>query len=143
MRSFAKRLTRHARNRLDRVTAVFNFVVDLGSRSGAIAPAGRRGWNVLDQLTGGKDGPAILLSAFLQSLGERARVERTRELSFVCVDLEVGDLPRVPPHAGLLIRGRRFLLPLDPRTARYSLGFLPRQVKEVLRLRDGATRLSR
>jgi len=130
---------------MDRVTAVFNFVVNLGSRRSKVARAHDCGWDLLGRLTGRTDGPAVLLSALLQSLGERACVERTRELSFVCVDLDVGDLPRVPPHAGLLVRGGRFLLPLDPCPARHSLGFLPREVRDVLRQRSvrGATRLPR
>jgi hypothetical protein len=109
------------------VTAAFTFVVELGARP-ASAPVA---WDWLGRLAG-TDAPAVLLSALLLALGERARVERTRELSFVCVEIGEGDLPRVPPHAGLLVRAGRFLLPLDPRPAPRSLGFLPREVRDVL-----------
>jgi hypothetical protein len=112
---------------------VFTFVgllVDVPAAGRA-----RDGTDVLLALAGTEDGPAVILAALLQALGERAQLEYTREMVFVRVQLELSDLRRLPPHAVLLVkRGRRgrFHLPLDARRARIPLGFLPRPVRDVL-----------
>jgi len=120
-------------DRLGRVACVFTFVGQLVD----VPAAGRApdGADVLLALAGVEDGPAVILAALLQALGERAQLEYTREMIFVHVQLEASDLLRLPPHAVLRLkrpsRGR-FLLPLDPRRARIPLGFLPRPVRQAL-----------
>ena len=121
------------RDRIGRIACVFTFVGLLVDVPGA--GRARDGADVLLALAGIEDGPAVILAALLQALGERAQLEYTREMVFVRVQLEASDLRRLPPHAVLLLkRGRRggFLLPLDPRRARIPLGFLPRSVRESL-----------
>jgi hypothetical protein len=124
-------------DRIGRIAGVFTFVgllVDVPAAGRA-----RDGADVLLALAGIEDGPAVILAALLQALGERAQLEYTREMVFVRVQLEPSDLLRLPPHAVLLLkRGRRggFLLPLDPRRARIPLGFLPRPVRHALEARS-------
>jgi len=77
-------------------------------------------------------GPAVVLGALLMAAGERARVECTRELAFVQVELQAADLPRLPPFARLHLRRGRYFLPLDARRGRIPLGFLPQPVREAL-----------
>jgi hypothetical protein len=122
------------RDRLARIAAVFTFVsqaVDL-RRAGA-------GLGALTRIAGEDQGAALVLCALLQALGERARVERTRELAFVRVEVDFRDVARLPPHAGLIVtRGRpRYYLPLDARRGRSPLGFLPRDVRLALTRRRG------
>jgi hypothetical protein len=126
------------RDRLARIAAVFTFVsraVDLRLAAGA----GPRGLAALVRMAGEDQGAALILCSMLQALGERARVERTRELAFVRVEVDLRDVARLPPHAGLIVtRGRpRYYLPLDARRARSPLGFLPRPVREALSRRRG------
>lgn len=122
------------RDRLARIAAVFTFVsqaVDL-RRAGA-------GLAALTRIAGEDQGAALILCALLQALGERARVERTRELAFVRVEIDLRDVARLPPHTLLMVsRGvPRYSLPLDARRARSPLGFLPRDVREALSRRRG------
>jgi len=138
-RSLVRRV--HPRDRLGRIAAVFGFVsqaVDLrGARAG---PAGGiSSLAALTLLAGEDHGASLLLCALLQSLGERARVERTRELAFVRVELDLRDVARLPPHAELMVSGgrARYYLPLDARRARSPLGFLPREVRLALARRRG------
>lgn len=133
---FARALVtrRSCPHRVARVAAVFSFVsrlVDGGEpvRDDRVA---RLLWVV------GRDrGPAVILAGLLLALGERARVECTREIAFVRLALEARDLALLPPHAKLRASGRRVDLPLDPRRAGSPLGFLPRPVREVLDRRRG------
>jgi len=135
--TFARRLVRDTspQDRIGRVAIVFTFVGHLVD----VPPAGplRDGTDALLALAGTQHGPAVILSALLQALGERAQLEHTREMVFVRVELEACDLLRLPPHAGLVLRRRRgrFLLPLDPRRARIPLGFLPQPVRHALEAR--------
>jgi hypothetical protein len=95
----------------------------------------RNGADLLLAMAGMRDGPAVILAALLQALGERAQLEHTREMVFVRVELRPADLRRLPPHAVLLLsraRPGRYLLALDPRRARIPLGFLPRPVRQAL-----------
>jgi len=133
--AFARRIVHRVppQDRIGRIAGVFTFVgllVDV-----PVAGRARDGADVLLALAGMEDGPAVILAALLQALGERAQLEYTREMVFVRVQLEPSDLRRLPPHAVLLLkRGRRggFLLPLDARRARIPLGFLPRPVRQAL-----------
>ena len=139
--AFSRSLVRRVppRDRLGRIAAVFAFVrqaADLRlfalGRSGAFLAAFTR-------MAGEDHGASLVLCALLQALGERARVERTRELAFVQVELDPRDVARLPPHAELIVtRGRpRYYLPLDARRARTPLGFLPPEVRQALRRRRG------
>ena len=126
------------RDRLARIAAVFSFVsqaVDLRMAADVADP----GLAALVKIAGPDQGAALVLCAMLQALGERARVERTRELAFVRVEVDLRDVARLPPHTLLMVsRGtRRYSLPLDARRARSPLGFLPRDVREALARRRG------
>jgi hypothetical protein len=118
-------------HRLARVAAVFSFVARLvdGEEPLRDDRVARLLWIV------GRDrGPAVILASLLLALGERARVDCTREIAFVRVALEAQDLALLPPHARLHGDGRR--LDLDPRRAAAPLGFLPRPVRDVLARRS-------
>jgi hypothetical protein len=122
-----------ARDRLSRLAAVFTFV---GHLVDAPLPADgelRDGVDFLLLLAGEEEGPAVILSALLQSLGERAVVDYAPGMAFVRVELDAGDLAGLPPHAGLFMARGRYYLPLDARQARSPLGFLPRSIRETLR----------
>lgn len=127
-----------ADDRLARITCVFTFVSHLVD----VPPADRvrDGADLLLALAGVEEGPAVILAALLQALGERAQLEHTREMVFVRVELELSDLRRLPPHASLVLKRSRdrYLLPLDPRRARIPLGFLPQPVRQVLERRRTA-----
>jgi hypothetical protein len=129
------------RDRLGRIAAVFAFVsqaVDL-RRAISRGPGAVSDLAILTTIAGEDQGAALILCALLQALGERARVERTRELAFVRVEVDLRDVARLPPHAGLIVtQGRpRYYLPLDARRARSPLGFLPRDVRQALARRRG------
>jgi len=141
--AFSRSLVRRVppRDRLGRIAAVFAFVsqaVDL-RRFLAGPPGTVSGLGALTLMAGEDHGASLVLCALLQALGERARVERTRELAFVRVEVDLRDVARLPPHAGLIVtRGRpRYYLPLDARRARSPLGFLPRDVRDALSRRRG------
>jgi len=88
--------------------------------------APRDGVDVLVALVGAHEGPALILAALLQALGERAGVEWSPPgPPFVRVQIDPCDLARLPPFAGIRVEGRRLYLPLDPRCARTPVGFLP------------------
>lgn len=132
---FARRLVERVRpeDRLARIAGVFTFVSHLVHTAHA---AGRPGWDGVDwllALAGEDEGPAVVLAALLLALGERACVEWRPGLAFVRVELELADVRRLPPHAGLLRRGGRLCVPLDPRDPRSPLGFLPRLARLAAR----------
>ena len=83
-------------------------------------------------IVGHERGPAVILTAMLLALGERAELECTREMAFVRCEVPREELSRVPPHARVFQRGGRYYIPLDPRRSRSPLGFLPVSVREVL-----------
>jgi hypothetical protein len=125
-----------AQHRLARVAALLTFVGRLiDSRlpeRAAGRPIGDNGVDLMLAALGSHRGPAVVLAALLMALGERARVECTREMAFVQVELGAADLPRLPPFARVHVRGGRYFLPLDARRGRIPLGFLPRPVRTVL-----------
>jgi hypothetical protein len=129
--AFARALVsrRPCPHRLARVAAVFSFVARLVDGAEPIHDdrVARLLW-----ITGRDRGPAVILAGLLLALGERARVECTREIAFVRVALEARDLALLPPHARLHRQGRRLDLPLDPRRAVSPLGFLPQPVRDAL-----------
>jgi hypothetical protein len=138
--AFSRALVRRVapRDRLGRIAAVFSFVsqaVDLRMATGVADP----GLSALMRIAGPDQSAALVLCAMLKALGERARVERTRELAFVRVDIDLRDVARLPPHTLLLVsRGApRYSLPLDARRARSPLGFLPKDVRLALARRRG------
>jgi hypothetical protein len=89
----------------------------------------RDGVDVLLMLAGEDEGPAVIVSAMLLALGEHATLDYAPGMPFVRVELEFGDLAKLPPHAGLIQARGRFYLPLDARRARGPLGFLPRELR--------------
>ena len=131
---FSRRLVRaiSVRDRLGRLAALFTFVCHLVD----VPPQGEGevvdGVDCLLRLAGEDEGPAVILAALLQAVGERAAVEVGREVAFVRVELELGDLRRLPPHAALLVVAGRYYVPLDARGARKPLGFLPQPVRQGL-----------
>jgi hypothetical protein len=132
--AFARALVRGLppRDRLARISVVFTFVSrasDLRMATGA-GPGGALA--ALAGIAGEDQGAALVLCAMLQALGERARVERTRELAFVRVEVDLRDVARLPPHTVLMAAGGRYYLPLDARRARSPLGFLPKGVRDAL-----------
>ena len=128
---FARALVtrRPCAHRLARVAAVFSFVCRLvdGAEPLRDDRVARLLW-----LMGRDRGPAVILAGLLLALGERARVECTREIACVRVALDARDLALLPPHARLHVNRRGVHLPLDARGAGSPLGFLPRPVREVL-----------
>jgi hypothetical protein len=127
------------RDRLARIAAVFTFVTRAADLRLATGVGVGRGLAALARMAGEDQGASLVLCAMLLALGERARVERTRELAFVRVEVDPRDVARLPPHTLLIVtRGApRYSLPLDARRARSPLGFLPRPVREALSRRRG------
>ena len=120
-----------------RVAAAFTFVNQL---VGVPAPADgeyRDGVDVLLALAGEQEGPAVILAALLQALGERVSVDYVPGMAFVRVELEACDLARLPPYTNLFVARGRYYIPLDARRPRGPIGLLPRLVREALR-RPGA-----
>jgi hypothetical protein len=147
---FARALaSRAADGRLARLAVLLTFVGELIENRAQVAAHLRRpsesrnGVDLMLAALGLHRGPAVVMAALLMALGERARLECTRELAFVEVELSAADLARVPPFAGLHLRRGRYFLPLDPRRARTPLGFLARPVREVLARRRALAALRR
>jgi len=122
-----------ARDRLSRVAAVFTFVGHLVDVRAPGDGEPRDGVDILLWLAGEQEGPAVILTALLLALGERAAVDYAPGMAFVRVELEAADLARLPPHAGVMTSRGRLFLPLDARQARTPLGFLPSPVRDALR----------
>lgn len=116
------------RDRLARLGAIFTFVRCLME---APPERPRGGSAIVLRLAALEEGPAVLLSSLLLALGERVRLEDTRELTFVRVGIGAADLLRLPPYAVILLdrSGRRCDIGLDPRARGGALGFLPRPVR--------------
>jgi|EndMetStandDraft_4_1072995.scaffolds.fasta_scaffold354901_2 hypothetical protein len=115
---------RPARDRLARIAAAFSFVSTLVNTPAAAGSASRDGVGVLLAIAGKEEGPAVILCAMLQALGERASVVLAPAMPFVRVEIGPQDVRRLPPHARLLAARERFYIPLDPRRARWPMGFL-------------------
>jgi hypothetical protein len=132
--AFARALVRGPRSsdRLSRLAAVFSFVGHLVDVPPPAHGQARDGVDLLLGLTGEDEGPALILAALLLALGERASLAYAPGLAFVQVELEYGDLSRLPPHAGPIVTRGRCYLPLDPRRARRPLGLLPLAVRNAL-----------
>jgi len=126
------------RGRLPRVAAVFHFVGCLIDCPAAMGES-EDGVNGLLGLVGHDRGPAVILTALLLALGERAELECTREMAFVRCEVARDELSRVPPHARVFPRGGRYYTPLDPRRYRSPLGFLPMPVRDALARRAHAS----
>lgn len=120
-------------DRLARIAAVFTFVAHLVDVPPAESGELRDGVDLMTRLAGEDEGPAVILSAILRALGERASVDCAPGMAFVRVELTLDDLARLPPHAGLFVTHGRYYLPLDARQARSPLGFLPLPVRRALR----------
>lgn len=131
---FARSLVQgyRARDRMGRIAAIFTFV---GHLVDAPSPAGecRDGVDVLLALAGEQEGPAVIVAALLQALGERASVDYVPGMAFARVELSSEDLPRLPPFADLLTAGGRYYIPLDARQARSTMCVLPPPLRAALR----------
>jgi len=122
---FGRRLVQDygARDRMGRVAAVFTFVghlVDVPPPEDGC----RDGVDVLMALAGEDEGPAVILTALLLALGEKATLDYAPGMAFVRLELDPADLPRLPPFADLVRWRGRLYLPLDARTPRATLGIL-------------------
>jgi hypothetical protein len=127
-----------ARDRMARVAAAFTFVNHLVSAPPAAEGECRDGVDVLLALAGEQEGPAVILTALLQALGERAGVDYAPGMAFVRVEIRVEDLARLPPWSNLMVASGRYYIPLDARRPRGPLAHLPRLVREaMLRPRTG------
>jgi hypothetical protein len=131
---FSRRLvqTVEIRDRLARLAALFTFVCHLVDVPPHDEVEVADGVDLLLRLAGEDEGPAVILAALLQAVGERAAVEVGLGVVFVRVQLELGDLKRLPPHTALLVVAGRYYLPLDARGVRKPLGFLPLPVRQSL-----------
>jgi hypothetical protein len=123
--AFARALVESApaRDRLARLATLFTFVqhlVDAPPPEDGI----RDGVDWLLALAGEQEGPSVILSALLLSLGERAQVCCRPGGAFVRVELQAADVARLPPHALLAERRGRYFIPLDARGARAPFAFL-------------------
>jgi hypothetical protein len=137
---FARQVVRRAPpQRLARVAALLTFVGRLIDSREQGRASGHNGVDLMLAALGGHRGPAVVLAALLMALGERARVECTREMAFVQVELGAADLPRLPPFARVHVRSGRYFLPLDARRGRIPLGFLPQPVRTVMARRRART----
>lgn len=112
-----------ARDRLARIAATFSFVSTLVNTPAAARPA-RDGVGALLAIAGEREGPAVILCAMLQALGERASVVHAPAMPFVRVELGLQDIRRLPPYARLFAARERYYIPLDPRRPRWPIGFL-------------------
>jgi hypothetical protein len=121
-----------ARDRMARVAAVFTFVNHLVASPPAGVGECRDGVDVLLALAGEQEGPAVVLSALLQALGERAAVDYAPGTAFVRVEIRVEDLARLPPWSNLMVTSGRYYIPLDARRPRGPLALLPRIVREAM-----------
>ena len=123
--AFARALVESApaRDRLARLATLFTFVqhlVDAPPPEDGI----RDGVDWLLALAGEQEGPSVILSALLLSVGERAQVCCRPGGAFVRVELQAADVARLPPHALLAERRGRYFIPLDARGARAPFAFL-------------------
>lgn len=122
---FASELVRgRGRGRLARVASVLTFVSQLTSHEAEGEP--RDGVDALVCLAGEDEGPAVILTALLRALGERASIRRGDGRTWVEVALELEDVARLPPHARLRHAGTGFHIPLDAARSR-ALGWLALQ----------------
>lgn len=114
------------------LTFVGALIDSRGDRPRAAAAATANGVDLMMAALGGHRGPAVVLAALLMAVGERTRLECTREMAFVQVELDAADLPGLPPFARVHVRRGRYFVPLDARGGRIPLGFLPQPVRAVL-----------
>jgi hypothetical protein len=130
-----------ARDRMARVAAAFTFVNHLVSVPPP-PPDGewRDGVDVLVALAGEQEGPAVILAALLQALGERASVDYAPGMAYVRVEIRAEDLSRLPPWSNLMTTRGRYYLPLDARRPRGPIGHLPRVVREAMQTLRPTTR---
>lgn len=133
--AFARALVRGPRagDRVSRLASVFSFVSHLTDVPPPADGRARDGVDLLLQIAGAAESPALILAALLLALGERATLCEVRGLAFVRVEIDPADLSRLPPHAGPVLARGRWYLPLDPRHARAPLGLLPPPLRTVLR----------
>lgn len=113
-----------ARDRLARIAATFSFVSTLVNTPAAARRPARDGVGALLAIAGEREGPAVILCAMLQALGERASVVHAPAMPFVRVELGLQDIRRLPPYARLFAARERYYIPLDPRRPRWPIGFL-------------------
>jgi hypothetical protein len=146
---FARRVVRRfpLQHRLARIAALLTFMgrlIDAQSREGWVrAPDSQAsGVDLMLAVLGEHRGPAVVLASLLMALGERARLECTREMAFVQVELAAADLRHLPPFARVHVRRGRYFLPLDPRRGRSPVGFLPLPIRDALSRRRALAALA-
>jgi hypothetical protein len=130
--AFARTLTAPAVSRLARVTAAFTFVAHLADTPPAPAHEPRDGVDLLLRRARRGEGPAVILCALLQAIGERAHVAWAAGVPVARVELDAADVAGLPPYAGLFTAHGRYFIPLDPRDARRPVGFIPGPLREAL-----------
>jgi hypothetical protein len=138
---FARQLVCGTADRLSRVAKVFSFVGLLVDSKQLWPDEPVDGIDVLLRLAGEESGPAVIVSALLRALGERAQIEYVAGMAFVRVEVELRDLARLPPYARPSTANGRYYIPLDARRARSPLGFLPFAMRRVLQGRGTAREL--
>jgi hypothetical protein len=121
---------------MGRVAAAYTFVNHLVTTPLDGSGECRDGVDVLIALAGEQEGPAVILTALLQALGERASVDYAPGMAFVRVELGVEDLARLPPWSNLMTASGRYYIPLDARRPRGPLAHLPERVRLAM-LRPG------
>ncbi len=119
-----------------RVATAFSFVNHLVSLPQSPVSECRDGLDVMVALAGEQEGPAMILAALLQALGERASVDYAPGMAFVRVEVLFEDLAKLPPWANLMVASGRYYIPLDARRARGPLAHLPQPVRQAM-LRPG------
>lgn len=146
---FARRVVRRfpVQHRLARIAALLTFVgrlLDAHGREGWTPSSGGQatGVDLMLAVLGDHRGPAVVLASLLMALGERARLECTREIAFVQVELAAADLRHLPPFARVHLRRGRYFLPLDPRRGRSPVGFLPLSIRNALSRRRALAALA-
>jgi hypothetical protein len=117
-------------DRLARIAALFTFVSHCVDTPEDPLGESRDGIDELLRIVGRQRGPALALAALLQSVGERVELQEVAGVCFVQVEIEVGDVSKLPPFAQPVESHGRIYLPLDPRRARSPMGFVPLWVRQ-------------
>lgn len=117
-------------DRLARIASLFTFVSQVVDTPDDPLSQPRDGIDELMRLVGRQRGPAVALAALLQSAGEHVQLQEVAGVCFVQVEIEVGDVSRLPPFAQPVESHGRIYLPLDPRRSRAPMGFVPLWVRQ-------------
>lgn len=116
--------------RLARIAALFTYVTHVVDTPDDPVSQPRDGIDELMRLVGRQRGPAVALAALLQSAGERIQLQEVAGVCLVQVEIDIGDVSKLPPFAQPVESHGRIYLPLDPRRARAPMGFVPLWVRQ-------------